>query len=391
MRADTSDLNTSSILSEASERANGSTDLGDLPFTEGLERAIDSLTTESRLNEVGVVVARERLLGHTVNRLQYVNDRKLYPEIAKEKIKSPVFIVGNPRTGTTILHDILAQDPDSRVPNTWECQFPSPPPEEKTFYTDPRIAQCQAIYDEISKQPEGFKAIHPMGAQLGQECILLFADSMVSPLFHNQFRVPSYEDWVDNEADYAGVYEFHYRQLQHLQFRCSRDRWVLKTGGHNWALQNLLAQYPDARIVFTHRDPVKSMTSYASLTDQVRRICSDEVDPVEIAADWIPRLADIANRGVAVRKAKISPDAKIYDMFFSNFVEDQFKEVERIYEALDLEMTGEGADRMRTFIKNNPKGVHGLHTYTAEDYGIDPVAVREQFATYIEHFDLKPE
>ncbi len=391
MRANTSDLNTSSILSEASERAGGLTDLGDLPFTEGLERALDSLTNEARLNELGVIIARERLLGHTVNRLQYVNDRKLFPNIAQEKIKSPVFIVGNPRTGTTILHDILAQDPDSRVPNTWECMYPSPPPEKETFYSDPRIAQCQSIYDAIGNQPDGFKAIHPMGAQLGQECILLFADSMVSPLFHNQLRVPSYEDWVDNGADYAGVYEFHYRQLQHLQSRCARDRWVLKTGGHNWALQNLLAQYPDARIVFTHRDPVKSMTSYASLTDQVRRISSDEVDPIEIAADWIPRLAQIANRSVDVREAKISPDAKIYDMFFPNFVEDQFKEIERIYEALDLEMTGEAADGMRRYIQNNPKGVHGVHNYTAEDYGIDPDKVRDQFARYIEYFDLKPE
>lgn len=391
MRGNTSNLNTSSILSEASERAGGFTDLGDLPFTAGLERALNSLTTEARLNEMGVIIARERLLGHTVNRLQYVNDRKLFPKIAKEKIKSPVFIVGNPRTGTTILHDILAQDPDSRVPNTWECQYPSPPPEKETFYTDPRIAQCQAIYDAIGQAPEGFKAIHPMGAQLGQECILLFADSMVTPLLHNQFNVPSYQDWVDNGADYGAVYEFHHRQLQHLQFRNPRDRWVLKTGGHLWALQDLLAQYPDARIVFTHRDPVKSMTSFASLTDQVRRVSSDEVDPFEIAEDWTSRLAGVLNRSVGVREAKISPNAKIYDMFFPNFVEDQFKEIERIYEALGMEMTGTGADGMRRFIKDNPKGVHGLHTYTAEDYGINPEKVREQFARYIEYFDLKPE
>lgn len=141
-----------------------------------------------------------------------------------------------------------------------------------------------------------------MGAQLGQECIMLFAESMVTPLFHNQSRGPSYEDWVDCGADYAGVYEFYYRQLQHLQYRCAQQRWVLKTGGHQWALQNLLARYPDARIVFTHRDPVKSMTSYASLTEQVRLMSSDVVDPVEIAADWISRLSLIANRGVDVRE-----------------------------------------------------------------------------------------
>lgn len=384
-------LDMESILAEASQRAGNLSSLGDLPFKEGLQRVLDSLESEARLNEMGRLIARERMIGHTVNRLQYVRDRDLYPGIADEKVISPVFIAGNPRTGTTILHDILAQDHQSRVPNTWECMYPSPPPSQETFKTDPRIAQCRASFAALDAMPEGFKAVHPMDAELAQECIMLFADSFVTPLFHNQFRVPSYENWVDQEADFSPVYEFHYRQLQHLQHRCHGDRWVLKTGGHNWRLQNLLARYPDARIVFTHRDPVKSMTSYASLTNMVRRMGSDEVDPIEIASDWIPRLADIANRSVAVRKEKISSKANIYDMFFPDFIGDQFNEVERIYEALDLEMSGESADSMRDFIQKNPKGVHGAHKYKAEDFGIDPGAVREQFQPYIEYFNLQPE
>ena len=98
----------------------------------------------------------------------------------------------------------------------------------------------------------------------------MMGEAMCTPLFHNQFRVPTYEDWVDNEADWSHVYAFHYRQLQHLQWRNRRDRWVLKTGAHMWGLEHLLRTYPDARIVFTHRDPVKSVTSYASLTTLVR-------------------------------------------------------------------------------------------------------------------------
>ena len=384
-------LTAENVIAQSVERAGGLEDLGYLPFTEGLARIVESLEQEAKLNAMGKIIASERLIGHTVNRLHYVNDRKTYPEMENEAITSPVFIIGNPRTGTTILHDILAQDPDSRIPNTWECMFPSPPPEQETFNSDPRIAQCQAIFDIGDSEPDGFKALHPMGAQLGQECIMLFAESMVTPLFHNQFHVPSYQDWADHEADYAPVYEFHNRQLQHLQLRCKGKRWVLKTGGHQWALDRLLAQYPDARIVFTHRDPVKSMTSIASLTTQVRQMSSDSVNPVEVASDLIPRLAMAANRALNVRNESISPRAKIYDMFFHDFVGDQFREVERIYDALGMEMTGNGADRMRSFIKNNPKGVHGVHNYKPSDYGIQPDAVRELFSQYISHFDLKPE
>ena len=187
------------------------------------------------------------------------------------------------------------------------------------------------------------------------------------------------------------MYDFHHRQLQHLQAFAPRDRWVLKTGAHLWGLEHLLATYPDARIVFTHRDPVKSMTSYASLTTIVRSGLSTQCDPREVAADWIPRLSRAIHHGLDVRKAQEYPDAIFLDMMFPDFVADQFAMVERIYDAFDLTMTDEGARRMRAFIDANPPGVHGAHTYTPEEYGIDPADVRAQFRDYIDHFDLPPE
>jgi hypothetical protein len=343
---------------------------------------------------VGRLIARERALGHTVNRLNYVDDRKRFPAIADERIEAPVFIVGFPRTGTTILHDILAQDPDSRAPITWEVMFPSPPPEAATFDTDPRIARSAALLPTPETETERdrrFKAMHPMGAELSQECVMLMGEAMCTPLFHNQFDVPSYEDWVDHEADWAPVYDFHHTQLQHLQWRNQRDRWVLKTGAHMWALEHLLRTYPDARIVFTHRDPVKSVTSFASLTSLVREMGSDHVDPIAVAADWTPRLRGVLEHAMDVRDAGPYPEAIFYDMFFSDFVADQFAVVEQIYDALGLPMTADGAARMQTFIADNPKGKHGLHLYTPEEFGIDSTVVRRDFARYIERFDLPPE
>ena len=394
MAHDVEALDVDGVLRTASERAGGLDDLGDDPagsFMEGLSRLVDSLASEAKLNDIGRIISNERMLLHTVNRLDYVEDRKRFPEIATQEIVRPVFIIGMPRTGTTILHDILACDPRSRAPMTWEVMFPSPPPEAATFDSDPRIAQCAATMPDRDMQLPGFDAIHPMGPQLTQECVVMMGETMCTPLFHNQFRVPTYEDWIDTEADWRPVYDFHHRQLQHLQARNPGDRWVLKTGAHLWGLDQLLETYPDARIVFTHRDPVKSMTSYSSLTTIVRRVGSDDVDPIEVADDWIGRLRRVLLRGIEIRQARDYPDAIFYDMYFPDFITDQFTEVEKIYAALDLPMSGEGADAMKAFIDDNPPGKHGIHRYSPEEFGVDPAQVRAEFRTYIDHFGLVEE
>jgi hypothetical protein len=384
-----------SFVAEGARRTGGLDDFGDGPFLEPLGLFLDSLENEARLNETGRLIARERALLHIVNRLNYVNDRKLYPEIAGQKIVRPVFIIGFPRTGTTILHDILAQDPDSRAPLTWEVTHPSPPPEAATFHTDPRIALTASMMPTPETETERdrqFKAMHPTGAELSQECVVMMGEAMCTPLFHNQFRVPSYQDWVDARADWSHVYDFHLKQLQHLQWRApQRDRWVLKTGAHLWGLEHLLRTYPDARIVFTHRDPVKSVTSYASLTSLVRSSGSDDVDRFEVARDWTPRLGRAIDHALAVRAAQEYPDAIFYDMHFQDFVADQFAVISDIYQAFGLPMTDEGAARMKAFIADNPKGKHGVHAYTPEEYGIDPETVRRDLKGYIEQLGLAPE
>jgi hypothetical protein len=379
------------LVASAQERAGGLDDFGSGPFLEPLGRFVDSLNEEARLNDIGRIIAEERILLHTVNRLHYVEDRKQFPQIAEVAVERPVFIVGLPRTGTTILHDILAQDPANRAPLTWELMFPSPPPTTADAATDPRIDACQATIPDGEWYEDLFKAMHPMGALLSQECVVMMGESMCTALFHNQFRVPTYQDWVDNEADWAPVYEFHRRQLQHLWWQKPADRWVLKTGGHLWGLEYLLATYPDARIVFTHRDPVKSMTSYASLTTLVRSAGSDDVDRFEIARDWTDRLQAKVHHAMDVRTTGDFPDAVFYDMYFHDFVTDQFAEITKIYDAFDLPMTDVGAAAMGAYIADHPKGKDGIHRYSPEEYGVDPVVVRREFAPYIEHFGLQSE
>ena len=158
-----------------------------------------------------------------------------------------------------------------------------------------------------------------------------------------------------------------------------------------WGLEHLLARYPDARIVFTHRDPVKSMTSYASLTTLVRSMGSDDVDPLEVAEDWTARIKRVLEHSIEVRAKNDYPNAQFYDMHFRDFVSDQFAVVEQIYDAFGIPLTGVAADRMKAFIADNPKDKHGIHRYSPDEYGVDPRQIRESFRPYMERFGLEPE
>ena len=379
-------------LIRAAVRAAGSDDFGPEPSLAPLRRVLDSLERDAHLTWLGRTIARNELLRVMRNRLRLVAARHAHPEIASVIVHQPIVVVGLPRTGSTILHDILARDPASRAPLTWECNEPCPAPEADTFESDPRIAAIDAELAGVDRLIPGFKAMHRMGARLAQECVVNMQQSMCSVLFHNEYRVPSYQDWLDDPAfDWGPVYEMHRRVLQHLQWRCPRERWVLKTGAHMWSLDALLAEYPNACVVQTHRDPVKVATSYASLTTLVRAMSSDTVDPREIAADWTPRLAMALDRATAVRDSgRVSPE-RFYDVHFRAFLADPMKTVEGIYGHFGIELSGDAADRMRRFIDENPQGKHGVHRYARAEYGLDAATERARFARYMNRFGIEPE
>jgi hypothetical protein len=384
-------LDESSLVDEAIRAAGGADDLGEGAFLEPLRLLLDCLEREAQLTFLGRTIARRTLVRVIRNRLRLVADRKRHPEIAAVEIRRPLVVVGLPRTGSTILHDILARDPASRAPLTWECDAPSPPPELATCEIDPRIAASDAEIAGVDRLLPGFRAMHPMGARLAQECVVLNMHAMATPIFHSQFRVPSFEGWVDDGCEWGPVYEFHRRQLQHLQWRCPGERWVLKSGGHMWALDRLLETYPDACIVATHRDPVKVAASFASLATLLRSMASDAVDAREVAADWTPRLAKVLDRAVDVRDAGAFAAGRFCDVYFPDLLKDPMQVVERIYDHFGFALPGAAADAMRAFLADNPQGKHGVHRYTPEEYGLDPERERERFGRYVERFGLEAE
>ena len=382
-------LDEQSLLDRASKNS-GLSDFGDDGFRAPLRVLLASFESEAALTLLGRIIVRSDALRTLENRLHFVDTLKRNPEITAAPIRQPLFILGLPRTGTTILHELLAQDPANRVPMTWEVMHPWPPPERATYDTDPRIAQVEKHFSGVDKIIPNFKSMHPMGAQLPQECVAITQHEFATMLYPTTHHVLSYQRWLD-AADMRWVYASHRRWLQYLQWRCPAERWVLKSPGHLWALDALLAVYSDARIVQTHRDPLKVIASLASLVALLRGMASDRIDPHAIGAEWTQVLAQGLEKTMQVRATGMLHADQVFDMQFAEFIADEIAMVRRIYTHFDMEFTAEAESRMRRFLAANPKDKHGGHRYTLRHSGLDPAVERRRYAAYQERFSITSE
>jgi hypothetical protein len=381
-------FNPESLVAAACEEA-GSDDFGDDGWQPGLERVADGLVNDARLSVIGVEVAYLDLIRALKNRLDVIAWRKQHPEIAEKPITSPIFIVGQPRTGTTILYDLLAQDPELRAPLTWEVDAPCPVPQPETYHDDPRIAQTQATIEMSEQIVPGFLAFHPMGALVGQECVRITASEFTSMIYTVQYRLPDYYRWLLYEADHTGAYQFHRIFLQHLQSGVP-GQWVLKSPAHLWQLDKLLAEYPDALIVQTHRDPLNVISSIAALTHHLRRMCSDESNIADCAAQSYEEITVGLERGMALRDSGVVPEGRMIDVQFADFMNDPWTTIKDIYARLGRELQPDAEQKMRDFLAAHP-GDGGRGRYTWSDTGLDAGEVRDRVRAYQERYAVPTE
>lgn len=386
----TAGLATKQLIERACEQT-GLDDFGAETFRLGLDRLVDGLTNEARLNEVGEVMAPMAVLGHLTNRLHVTDWHRRFAEIGTADVTPPIVMIGMGRTGSTILHDLFGQDPANRVPRTWEVDHPSPPPESATYETDPRIDESQAGIDLAYEMRPELRSMHPMGARLGQECIVITGGEFASAIFNSQFRLPSYLHWVTSEADMAPAYRWHRQFLQLLQWHNPGGRWVLKTGAHLWALPELLAEYPGALIVQTHRDPLRVIASLSSLFAVVQATASDGVSMADVAAEWGEPVLDALDRSVTARADGTIPADRVVDVHYGEFMADPFRTIRSIYNRLGAELTPDAEARMRRFLAENRADKHGAHEYSFADTGLDAGAVRDRARRYTEYFDVQSE
>lgn len=379
------------LASEAIE-ATGFDDFGEPTWQEGLVLLLDSLTGEARLNELGVSVVESEIGAYLRNRLGIVAHRLAHPELGERPIVRPLVIVGQPRTGTTILYDLLAQDPANRAPLSWEVDLPCPPPVTATYDTDPRIDECEATAEMADLVIPGFRAFHPIGARLGQECVRITGSEFRSLIFTVQYDVPTYNRWLLDEADLAPAYRWHRTFLEHLQSGHMGERWLLKSPAHLWHLGELLAEYPDAVVIQTHRDPLKVIASVSALAAHLRQMASDSPSLSAAAQQYGRDVFDGLDRGLAARRSGVLPSTQVADVQFTDFLVDPLASIAALYDRLGLTLSGVAETNMRAFLASNPgDGGGGGSRYRWADTGLDADALRERAKEYQDHFGVPSE
>ncbi len=333
-------MDVNALVEQACEEA-GSDDFGGTEWREGLDRLVDAWVTEARLNDIGAAMVPDEVTNYLRDRLGIVAATKAAPEVSTVDVVPPIVIVGQGRTGTTILHDLLALDPATRVPMTWEVDRPVPAPRTATYDTDPRIAEVDATLDMVDLVLPEFRTMHPMGGRLPQECVRITASDFRSMIFPTQYHVPAYANWLLREADMSSAYSWHRVFLQHLQSQHPTTRWVLKSPGHIWCLGSLLAEYPNALLVQTHRDPLRIIASISSLVSHLRKLACDDPSIPEAAEEFATYIADGLDWSLDARESGVVKPEQIVDLQFAEFMTDPFGTIATIYDRLGLDLTTE--------------------------------------------------
>jgi hypothetical protein len=369
-------------LLSIAERQTGLNDFGDHRFLEPMAFLLESVQREAKLNSLGRFVFVEHVVQLLRNRLYLELDWKLDPTITLRKIPKPVFITGLPRTGTTLLHSLLAQDTDIfAAPLTWEVIYPS------TAQGDDRrrIRRTESQLRWFELLVPGLKTIHPVAAEFPQECVAIMSHCFVSEEFDTMFDLAGYESWVEGQ-DQRETYAFHKRFLQHLRPGAPERRFVLKAPAHLRSVEAILDVYPDAHIVHTYRHPGQVAPSLASLELTLKGSFSYNINPIKSG----PSAVDYCLRNL--RKFFPSVDrlpANVYtDVAYLDLVRNPLGVVRRIYARLGEHLSPEAEAKMERFIAENPQGKWGRHTYSLADFGLRREAIDEQFRFYTERYDM---
>jgi hypothetical protein len=373
----------------AAQAVDGLTDFADESYREPLERLLWSLKHEAQLNETGEAVLQQRMVDILATRLRVQAYLKRYPEIFDEEIVAPLVIVGLPRTGTTMLHRTIAADQRMYAPLWYEVRFPCPALDwDFTTQGDQRIADAKAEMQAMVDANPDLLAIHPMDAMGPDEDIMLLEQSFYSFMPQSSANVPSFDAWLEAQ-DHTPGYQYLKILLQFLQWQKKRtggkaERWTLKAPHHLHYMDLILKVFPDAKVVQSHRDPVETIPSLASLIAGVWVIYSDAVDLSEAGRQWARKFAHGMSHTMEVRKQY--SDDRFLDLWFHDTVSQPLVEIHKVYDFLGIELTREAQVEMEQWQDFNQRELRPSHDYTLEQYGFTESGLQAQFREYRDRF-----
>ncbi|WP_317930466.1 sulfotransferase [Halioxenophilus sp. WMMB6] len=351
---------------------------------EGLNQYVSSLNREAPLTERGWQSVQGTLITNLSNRLRVEAYLAEHPQLLQTPIEKPLFVFGLPRTGTTLVINLLNEDPARRCFRRWESLDSVPPPTTAELSSGPRYEKSQQMTQLSLKYAPQIAAIHYEDADSPTECQFAMSQSFCAQYYEAIAEVPSYRQWFLN-ADYRPAFQYQKKLLQLLQAQAP-GRWTLKNPWHPLFLEDLTQVYPDAQLVMTHRDPVDVVGSCCSLIKHVRAMMSDKVDLRYIGETMMDTFASMVERTLAF-KAKHGWDS-IYDLHYSAVMRDPIGEIKKVYDHFNEPWTEAAEQAMTAYLANNPKGKFGKHEYSLAEYGLTAAKVRERFADYCDRFAI---
>jgi hypothetical protein len=364
----------------------GLSDFGpDTGWRDGLRRlvdAVEAMNPSGQLREI----ARHNIVGQLATRLRFVEDDRTHPDISTQDVGNPLVVVGLPRTGTTIVYDLLCLDPAARAPREWEWYIPWPPTDTATIDSDPRIAQVQAIYQNWLAHAPQLADIQRMDCTQAGECNHGMQLHFASTNFWAELGVPDFTRWLIEDLP-AGQYVTHKRLLQNFQWKGPRGRWTLKSPQHLFDLPGLLKTYPGAMLVWTHRDPVLTFSSLASMVAGFQKAFGGGENLHEIGRSVFEIWSAAMARGTAARDADPALASRIIDMAHADVVADPKGSIQQIYDRFGLVFTDTHKSKIDRFLAENPAAKRmGRHQHSPEQFGIKTAQVHTQLADYYDRF-----
>ncbi|HLI74852.1 MAG TPA: sulfotransferase [Acidimicrobiales bacterium] len=383
-------------LTTAARAATGLDDVGDGWFRDPMERLCRALDDEAELHLPGRLRARGELQVILENRLRLVDLWKSEPAIDDEIVRSPIIVTGLGRSGTTLLHELLACDPANRPALLWELVHTVPGaaaagPARKATNGPDWVAITHAEITMMDEMVPAFTSMHENGGHLPTECIFAFAHQFSSDMFTGIYNVPSYTIWKSG-VDQTPAYDWHRRMLKTLQWASPTQHWVVKAPSHLSELPLVFATYPDARVVMTHRDPLRVVGSLADTIATLHWMHSNRVAH-DTVVEFLCMGVELQMNGVtAERDAGTLPLDQITDVLYSELTADPLGTLERVYGSWGMELSGEARAAMSRYVEErHVQRSTGEHRYRFEDTGLDLVEHRALVADYQRRFGVPSE
>ena len=376
-------LNSKQIIDAAKNQTNLEY-FGNPLFLEGFECLVQSINQEADLNDIGMEAQQQRLIGILANLLRIEDACIQHPEILNEEIKSPVVIVGLPRTGSTMTHRLLASDPRHTAMLWWEGRYPAMLANEVRGHPDERMEMGKAEVEAVMQASPEALTIHPWDYKGADEEILLLEHTFFSTVPESFMRLPTYSKWVESQ-DHIHAYAQLKIMLQYLQWQNpgrNKKRWVLKSPHHLGFIDKLLKVFPDSKVIQTHRDPLKTVPSFCSMCSNLFEPLTNSYDKNEIGRHWAHKLAKVLNHCMQVSNLN---KENFLNLEFKKMIKDPILEMEEVYNFIDEDFTDQAENAMNAWKEENQHEM-GAHQYSLEEFGLEASFIDSYFSEYINQY-----